>query len=191
MIAAAVTVLVVSGCTASASGPSGPAHGTGSSSSTASALLARHGLSGDAVRVVDELEALGGTERPRDLKASVRPDELQLSDGVGAASLPMPADRFYLSVAPYATRTHECYFHSLTTCQGELSAQPVHLRIVDTTGAVIVDRETVTNANGFVGTWLPRGSSGVVQMTTSAGRGSQSFATGPDDPTCLTTMRLT
>jgi hypothetical protein len=162
-----------------------------SSSSSASAILARHGLAGDAVAVVDRLERLGGSERPSDLKASVRPNELQLSDADGAASIPMPTDRFYLSVAPYAQDTHECYFHSLTTCQGEMSQRPVHLTITDAAGAVIVDEDTTTNANGFIGTWLPRGASGTVEVTTPDGHGSQPFGTGGDDPTCMTTLKLT
>lgn len=189
--AAVLCALLLGGCSATTSGPSGAGGAGGSSSSTESAILARHGLAGDAVAVVDRLEKLGGSERPRDLKASVRPNELQLSDADGAASLPMPADRFYLSVAPYATDTHECYFHSLTTCQGEMSERPVHLKITDTTGAVIVDEDTTTNANGFVGTWLPRGSSGTVEVTTQDGSGSQPFGTGPDDATCMTTLKLT
>jgi hypothetical protein len=186
-IAAAVIALVLGGCAATSSGQGAPA---GASSVGATALLARYGLSGDAVAVVDQLEKLGGSDRPRELKASVRPGELQLSDGDAKASLPMPADRFYLSVAPYAKDTHECYFHSLTTCQGEMSKQPVHLRIVETGGSVLVDQETTTNANGFVGTWLPRGSSGTVEITTPRGSGSQPFATGADDPTCMTTLKL-
>jgi hypothetical protein len=94
-------------------------------------------------------------------------------------------------VAPYVTSTHDCYFHSLTTCQGELSGRPVHLRIVDAKGAVIVDEETSTNANGFVGTWLPRGLSGALEVTASGGRGAHAFFTGEDDPTCVTSLRLT
>jgi hypothetical protein len=190
MIAAALTALLLGGCAQTSSGPQG-SRTSASSSATATALLARYGLSGDAAAVVDQLERLGGSDRPRQLKASVRPNELQLSDADATTSLPMPADRFYLSVAPYAKDTHECYFHSLTTCQGEMSKRPVHLRIVDAGGRVLVDHETTTNANGFVGTWLPRGSSGTVEITTSQGSGTQPFATGADDPTCMTTLQLT
>jgi hypothetical protein len=188
-IAAAVIALILGGCAATSSGQEGAS--TGASSASPTALLARYGLSGDAVAVVDQLEKLGGSDRPGELKASVRPGELQLSDGDAKASLQIPADRFYLSVAPYAKDTHECYFHSLTTCQGEMSKRPVHLRIVDSGGRLLVDRETTTNANGFVGTWLPRGSSGTVKITTPQGSGSQPFATGAEDPTCMTTLRLT
>ncbi|HET8614298.1 MAG TPA: CueP family metal-binding protein [Actinomycetales bacterium] len=190
IVAAAMTALLLGGCAASTAGSSESVAAGGSSSTSASALLARHGLAGDAVTVVDRLEKLGGSERPRDLMASVRPTELELSDEDGTAALPIPADRFYLSVAPYAKSTHECYFHSLTTCQGELSKRPVHLKITGADGAVIVDEDTTTNANGFVGTWVPRGSSGTVEVTTSEGHGSRPFSTGDDDPTCMTTLKL-
>jgi len=166
-----------------------PASPQGSPGATG-AFLEEHGLSGDAVKIVDQLEKLGGKDRPTEFTASVRPDELLLSDGTDEVSMPLPEDRFYLSIAPYAAKTHDCYFHSLTTCQGEMSKQPVRLRIVDTGGSVLVDQETTTNANGFVGTWLPRGSSGTVEVTTPQGSGSQPFATGADDPTCMTTLKL-
>jgi hypothetical protein len=161
-----------------------------SSSPGAATFLAEHRLSGDAMSIVADLERLGGAERPKDLKASVRPDELQLSDGDGQVTLRTPADRFYLSIAPYRGKTHECYFHSLTTCQGELTAEDVHVKIVDTSGAVLVDKYTVTNANGFVGFWLPKGAFGTVEVTAEGGAGSQPFSTGADDPTCMTTLRL-
>jgi hypothetical protein len=187
-IAVAIIAFVLGGCAAMSSGQEGAP--TRASSASATALLGRYGLGGDAVAVVDQLEKLGGSDRPRELKASVRAGELQLSDGDATASLPMPADRFYLSVAPYAEDTHECYFHSLTTCQGEMSKRSVHLRIVDAGGRVLVDEMTTTNANGFVGSWLPRGSSGTVEITAPEGSGTQPFATGADDPTCMTTLKL-
>jgi hypothetical protein len=161
-----------------------------SSSPQESTFLAEHHLSGDAMSIVDQLERLGGDERPRELKASVRPDELQLSDADEQVTLRLPADRFYLSIAPYRGKTHECYFHSLTTCQGELAGEAVRVKIVDTSGEVLVEKETATNANGFVGFWLPKGASGTVELTTGAGTGSQPFSTGADDPTCMTTLRV-
>lgn len=152
--------------------------------------MALHGLAGDAARVVEQLEQLDQAKRPRDLMASVRPGQLLLSDDDEQVALPMPTDRFYLSIAPYRDSTHECYFHSLTTCQGELAGEPVHVRVVDASGAVLVDKETATNPNGFVGVWLPKGSSGTVNVSTSQGNGSQPFSTGDDDATCMTTLRV-
>jgi hypothetical protein len=122
--------------------------------------------------------------------ASVRPDQLQLSDDDEKVTLPMPGDRFYLSIAPYRDSTHECHFHSLTTCQGEMGDQDVHVKVVDASGQVLVDKEAVTNPNGFVGVWLPKGSSGTVEVSTPRGTGAQSFSTADDDATCMTTLRV-
>lgn len=184
--------LLLGACSSGASQSSSGSVGASSvSSSEASALLSRHGLSGDAVAVVERLEALGGSDRPQDLMASVRPGELQLSDDQGKVSLPLPGDRFYLSVAPYAQRTHDCHFHSLTTCQGEMGGETVHLRITDSSGAVLVDKDARVNANGFVGSWLPRGTAGTVEVTSAKGRGTQPFSTSAaDDATCMTTLKL-
>lgn len=187
------TGLLLGGCAPGSSGsPDASSAGAASTATSSAALLARHGLAGDGPAIVERLEAMPSQDRPRDLMASVRPGELQLSDGQGKAILPMPRDRFYLSVAPYVDHTHECHFHSLTTCQGEMMRAPVHLTIRDGSGAPLVDKDVVTNANGFVGTWLPKGSSGTVEVTSPSGRGTQSFSTAAaDDPTCMTTLRLT
>ena len=181
----AVTLLALAGCSSDAT--SGPTSGTGPD-----ALLARHGLAGlDAVEVVDRLERLDAEERPDDLMASVRVDELVLSDASGEVSLPLPDDLFYVSIAPYAATTHDCFFHSLTTCQGELAGEEVRVTLVDAaSGDVLVDEDTVLEANGFAGFWLPRDVDAelTVELDGRSGRGVVS--TSADDPTCLTTVRL-
>ena len=124
--------------------------------------------------------------------ASVRPDELQLVSGRQDASLPIPEDRFYLSVAPYVDQTHDCFYHSLTTCQGELGAEAVEVRIVDTTtGEVLVDETRTTFANGFVGFWLPRDIEGTLEVAHDGKVGRTPISTDTEAPTCLTTLRLT
>lgn len=178
--AAAILVLALAGC----SSPPDTAD---------DALLDEHGLAGlSGQQIVDRLEALGGADRPADLKASVRPDELQLSDADGReTAVPLPDDLFYLAVAPYLESTHDCFYHSLTTCQGELAEQDVHLRIVADDGTVLVDEQTTTHANGFVATWVPRGSSGTVEITDGDHAGSYAFTTDDEAPTCVTSVRLT
>jgi hypothetical protein len=186
---ALAAALLVGGCSSTAGTPdAGDQAATGARQTTS--FMAQHGLAGDAARAVEQLEQLDQAKRPRDLMASVRPGQLLLSDDDEQVALPMPTDRFYLSIAPYRDSTHECYFHSLTTCQGELAGEPVHVRVVDASGAVLVDKETATNPNGFVGVWLPKGSSGTVNVSTSQGSGSQPFSTGDDDATCMTTLRV-
>jgi hypothetical protein len=154
-------------------------------------LRARHGLAGmAAAEIVDHLDRLGDDERPADLTASVRPGELLLSDDGGELALDLPADRFYLSVAPYVDGTHECFHHSLTTCRGELAGDQGQVSVVDASGTVLVDEQMTTFANGFLGLWLPRDIAGTVQVTADGRTGEVPFATGDDDPTCLTTLRL-
>ncbi|GMA34464.1 CueP family metal-binding protein [Demequina litorisediminis] len=69
----------------------------------------------------------------------------------------MPDDAFYVSLAPYVDTTHECYFHSLTTCTGEMQGEDIDVTVTDVeTGEVLVDEAMTTFDNGFVGLWLPR-----------------------------------
>lgn len=155
-------------------------------------LLAPYGLDGlNGREIVDQLETLGGDDRPSTLMASVRTDHLLLRTDAGEATVPLPDDLFYVSVAPFAEQTHDCFYHSLTTCQGELVDTPVTLTVTGEDGTVVHTDETRTGANGFVGTWLPRGTSGTLTVTTEDGRtGRVNLGTGADDPTCVTTLRV-
>lgn len=206
MLGAVAAVLVLAGCAGpegtTATAPTTPATsptatqraGDGDGATTpaaASAILRDYGLEGlGAVDVIDRLDRLAGEDRPSELMASVRPGELQLSAGDDTAGLPIPADRFYLSVAPYVDHTHECFYHSLTTCQGELTGKDVDVRIVDATGEVLVDESRTTFANGFVGFWLPRDIAGTIEVGYDGLTARADISTGPDAPTCLTTLHL-
>ena len=138
------------------------------------------------------VEALDQDPRPRPLplRASVRAREVILNEGGTEAALPLTSDRFYLSVAPYRTRTHECYFHNLGTCQGELSGKPVHVTITDSAGQRLVDADATTYANGFVAFWIPQNTTGTVTVTADGLTGTVPFDSGADGATCLTTLKL-
>ena len=98
---------------------------------------------------------------------------------------------FYLSVAPYIDQTHDCFNHSLTTCQGELASTEVQVQIVDRAGNdVLVDETRTTFENGFTGFWLPRNIEGTLRITSDGRSAEADFTTHPDAPTCLTTMHL-
>lgn len=155
-------------------------------------ILARYDLDGlDAVEIVEHLDRLGADERPADLMASVRPDELVLSSGREELSLDIPGDRFYVSVAPYVDQTHDCFYHSLTTCQGELVSKDVRVQVLDeASGEVLVDETRTTFENGFVGLWLPRDIEGTVRVTHDGRVGEVDFATDAEAPTCVTTLQL-
>lgn len=188
---ALAAALVLSACTPGPdAAPTAPS--TTPAAIDAAALLAPFDLTGrDGRELVDHLETLGGDDRPSELMASVRTDHLLLTTDAGEATLPLPADLFYVSVAPFAETTHECFYHSLTTCQGELVDTPVTLTVTDGDGTVVHTAETRTGANGFVGTWLPRGTTGTLSVTTEDGRtGQVNLGTSDNDPTCVTTLRV-
>lgn len=156
-------------------------------------LLAEYSLDGmDTMQIIDHLDRLRVAERPGDLMASVRPGELVVSADEREFSLEIPADRFYLSVAPYVDQTHDCFHHSLTTCTGELASTDVQVQIVDETNdKVLVDETRTTFENGFTGFWLPRNIEGTLRVTYAGKTGETEFATNEDAPTCLTTLQLT
>lgn len=180
--------LALSGCATEE--PAG--QGTAESASAAADLLAANGLAGlDAAGVIDRLDALPVAERPSDLMAPVEPDRLVLTDPSGEATLPLPEESTYVSIAPYATQTHDCFYHSLTTCLGEMGNEAVDVRIVDdATGEVLVEESATTFDNGFIGYWLPKDVDGTIEMSAGGRTGSTTFSTQPDGATCITDLKL-
>ncbi len=157
-------------------------------------VLTDAGLSGMTTReIIDHLDRLPLDERPTSFVASVRPSELLVTSSDGEeTSLPIEDDSFYLSFAPYVDQTHECYFHSLTTCVGELQEVPIKVRFVDdATGEVLVDEETTTFKNGFLGVWLPRNIDGTLTVEHQGMSGQAQITTRGDEAlTCLASMQL-
>lgn len=178
LAALAATPLVLASCSASPS--------------AAEELLAAHGQpAGSAREVIDALEALPLAKRPPELLASVGTDVLTLSDASGReASLELPAEELYVSVAPFVTGTHECFFHSLTTCRGELAEEELDVRVEDASGAVLIDETRTTAPNGFLGLWLPRDAELTLRLAGAAGEATTTLRTDAEAPTCLTTMQL-
>lgn len=158
-------------------------------------LLAEHNLDGlGATEIVERLDTMEVADRPADLLASVQPDLLVLTDDQGReAHVAMPADEVYVSIAPFQSQTHDCYFHSLTTCLGELSNTAVNLTLTDeATGEVLVDDADTTYSNGFIGLWVPRDIEAKLTIEYDGTSGSETISTvNPDDPTCITTLQLT
>jgi len=152
----------------------------------------RVGYLAAAPDLIDALDRLPVDQRPQGVMASVRPTELLVA-GPGEAeptAIPIDGDAFYLSFAPWVTGTHECYFHSLTTCLGELGGEEITVTITSADGDVLVDETTTTFANGFVGYWLPRDIEATLEVTYGDLSGTAEIGTGPDDATCVTTLRM-
>ena len=185
---AAVMVVALVGC-----GDDSTPNSDVSGPTATNAILADAGLSGlDARQIIDKLDAMPVADRPEGLMASVQPDALTISDGQREVELPMPADEVYVSVAPYVDQTHECHFHSLTTCRGELSKADLKVTVTNADGDVVIDDEPrQTFDNGFVGLWLPRGATFKVTVEHDGRSGSRTISTrSSDDATCVTTLRL-
>jgi len=187
--------LLLGGCTAATPTPapsatSVPPTATPALDAATTAFLARHGLDGlTPQEIVESLDA-AAEDREQGPFGSVRPSELLLGDDEEEVVVPLPADSFYLAFAPYREQTHDCYNHNLATCQGELSEQVVAVTVVDGSGATLVDQELTTHTNGFAGIWLPSNITGTLTVSQGGDTATTPIATGADDPTCLTTLKL-
>jgi hypothetical protein len=160
-----------------------------SSSSTETAFLEKHGLSGLTVEeIVSKLDS--STTDPAGLKASITSEYLILSDDTSEVRLALPADKFYLSFAPYVNQTHPCATHSLISCQGELVDRPIHALITDSTGKELLNADLSTMDNGFVGVWLPRDIDATIMVTYNGMTAQQTVSTAAGSETCLTTLKL-
>lgn len=179
----AAALLALAGCSSAAPSADTPA--------APNAVVQELGFAGKTPQQIVEAIDSSPAARPLDFGASVRGTQLVLKKGDEETTLNLPQDKYYLSVAPYEKQTHECYFHSLATCHGELGNADVTVQIVDDQGKVLVDETTKTYANGFVGFWLPRDVKGTVTMTVNGLKGTAPFATTDGSATCMTTLHLT
>ena len=153
-------------------------------------ILAEYDLSGLSGReIVDQLDA-SSEARPLAFSASVGQDEVLIGDASTQVAIALPEDEQYVSIAPFIDRTHECYYHSLATCQGELPGAEVSITVSDDHGEVLVDEVTRTYSNGFVGVWLPRDIRGTIEVTYGDYTGRVPLSTADGSPTCVTTLQL-
>lgn len=182
---AAAIVLTVTGCS--------PATTELDAETSQATLLDQYDLAGlDARGMIERLDTMAVSERPVDLIASVQPDALVLTSDEQTTSVPMPSEEFYLSLAPYESQTHDCYFHSLTTCLGELQNEEMRVTVTDqATGHTVMDETRTTYDNGFIGIWLPQGMTGMLTVEHDGKTATTAISTENDDVlTCLTSLRL-
>ncbi|MBY6187908.1 CueP family metal-binding protein [Marinobacter hydrocarbonoclasticus] len=87
----------------------------------------------------------------------IHPDRVNaiFADGT-EANVAIPADQFYLSIAPWATYTHPCGNHVPTGCTGELIGKPMHVSAVDiNSGEEVLNQMITTQHDGFIDFWVP------------------------------------
>ncbi|GAA2528973.1 CueP family metal-binding protein [Rarobacter incanus] len=145
-----------------------------------------------ADQIIAWLDKLPVSQRPEGLSVSVRPANIVITDATGEDTVDMPSDKTYVSLAPYVNKNHDCYFHNLATCKGELANEPVHVTVTDAaSGQTVIDEDATTYDNGFVGIWLPKGGSYDLVIEAAQGKATATLATTSDeDLTCLTTLKL-
>lgn len=187
VIAIAALTLLLAGCGTDDSGS-----GSGGDQVSTEEFLSEHGLDGmSAVEAIDHLDRLAVADRPSDLMASVYPDELVLAGEAQEVTFDLPKEKSYVSIAPYVNTTHDCFYHSLTTCRGELSNEEIDVQITDSaTGELLVDEQAMTFDNGFAGFWVPSDIAGTIDITHEGKSGSVELSTADDGATCITDIRL-
>lgn len=122
---------------------------------------------------------------------AVTPTEIQASLPGGKQASIALGDEFYVSVAPYVKRTHECDYHVPTGCTGEMIDAKMHLKITDEkTGEVIKDEDVQIQQDGFLDLWLPRNKKFIVEFTYKGKKAKEVLGTSEKDRTCVTTMKL-
>lgn len=102
----------------------------------------------------------------------------------------LPADEFFVSVAPYIGKTHPCATHSLTGCQGELANESFEVHIEGTDGTTVLDQTMTSGPNGFIDLWLPRDQTYHVTIGHDGKEAKADISTTDKDDTCVTTMQL-
>ena len=188
---AAIPLLILAGCASTGPDDSAPAERTSTLAEVDTSFLEPYGLADRQPR--DIVTALDQTNDDREdgLAGSVRYDHVVFTTEDGEQRIPLAVDEFYLSLAPYVDETHECYYHNLSSCQGELVGEDLDVTITSADGEVLVDETVTTYDNGFVGFWLPRDIEGTIEVALEGKSVTAPIATGPEDPTCVTTLQLT
>lgn len=155
---------------------------------TSDNLLERHGL--DQLSMTEIVSKLEDDVNDGHMNAGIYGDRIEMEDDTGTYKMKLPADQFYLSVAPYMSETHPCGNHDLTGCQGEFVHKKAHVKVSDHKGNVIIDEDVKTYKNGFFGLWLPKNIEGTITVDYGDKTASTAIETYETSGTCLTTLHL-
>lgn len=126
-----------------------------------------------------------------DVTASITSHELIVTENDKETKFGLPAEEFFVSIAPFVEVTHPCAIHSLTGCQGELVEKDFSVHIQDEEGNVVMDETIASLENGFIDLWLPRDQTYQVKIEYDGKKVESEISTFKGDDTCITTMQLT
>lgn len=126
-------------------------------------------------------------DEPQDIGARITGEALILYQGEDEVSVPLPEDLFFVSIAPYINDVHPCQVHNLITCRGELYGETILITITLNDGSVLYSEERTTQANGFIGLWLPAGIEGTLSVEMPNRSVSYPISTYANSDTCITT----
>lgn len=200
---ATVVLLAVSGCTtdkapgpATNQPPSETAIEQKIKNADIAEILEENDLGGLFItEVIDKMDRQSVSERSKEFTAVVKRDTVVFSDvesgkEIGSEALPN-TNKQYVSIAPYVSQTHDCHYHSLTTCTGEMGDTAIHIKIVnETNGEIVLDSDVKTFENGFYGVWLDVNHNYATTVTYKDYTGSLTLTTDIDSATCVTNLQL-
>ena len=126
-------------------------------------------------------------DEPQDIGARITGEALLLYQGEDEVSVPLPEDLFFVSIAPYINDVHPCQIHNLITCRGELFGETMLITLTLNDGTVLYSEERTTQANGFIGLWLPAGIEGTLSIEMPNRSVSHPISTYANSDTCITT----
>ncbi len=126
-------------------------------------------------------------DEPTNVGARITGDKLFLYDNEKEYSLDLLTDSFFVSIAPYINEVHPCTIHNLVSCRGEIFNQTMRIRIVDENNQIIIDEERITQDNGFIGIWLPKGIKATLKVDYDGLTVEYPISTFSESDTCITT----
>ncbi|MCU9613089.1 CueP family metal-binding protein [Caldibacillus lycopersici] len=126
-----------------------------------------------------------------DTFASITSTQLVVTDSKeNQYTYDLPADEFFVSIAPFIEQTHPCATHSLTNCRGEMVEEEFAVTIKDMEGNVVVNDSLTSNSQGFIDLWLPRNKAYTIKISAKGKTAESRFSTFEEDNTCITNMQL-
>jgi len=190
LAAAAIPLLILAGCSSAEPEAAQTTSATQAPQVSETSFLEPFGLDGSDPQEIVEVLDQTNDDRDQGIVGSVRFDHVVFTTNDGETEIALPDDVFYLALAPYVDQTHDCYYHNLASCQGELVGEDIDVTITSSDGEVLVDETVTTYDNGFVGFSLPRDIEGTIEVAFDGRSVTAPIATGPEDPTCVTTLQL-